>query len=183
MMARRRLWLAAVVVAVAGGEDDALACPCGLGDAPWPERGPQDLALHYLHVPKAGTSWAVTMARVPAACGGVSSSGLASAMRACVAAGTNLQETCMFEVLQSRSRKCMRAAASVRRTVLESGDRSVVARTPPRKLGGGRLLRARRQGFRRRLAVKRSMRAHYPYDAAKGPVSSYVAVFPGAGKG
>ena len=114
MMARRRLWLAAVVVAVAGGEDDALACPCGLGDAPWPERGPQDLALHYLHVPKAGTSWAVTMARVPAACGGVSSSGLASAMRACVAAGTNLQETCMFEVLQSRSRKCMRAAASVR---------------------------------------------------------------------
>ena len=73
-------WLVvAVALCLVAAEDEPLECPCGLDDKPWPSTPPKDQALVFLHVPKAGTSWTVTMAQVPAACHGVSSAGLGAA--------------------------------------------------------------------------------------------------------
>ena len=72
------------VARVAGEEDEdaPLSCPCGLGDKAWPTGAAGSLEdLKWLHIPKAGSSWAVTMVQTPRACAGVSSAGLAAAMR------------------------------------------------------------------------------------------------------
>ncbi|KAH8056576.1 hypothetical protein JL722_7414 [Aureococcus anophagefferens] len=121
-------WLVvAVALCVASAEDEPLECPCGLDDKPWPSTPPKDQALVFLHVPKAGTSWTVTMAQVPAACHGVSSAGLGAAMRRCVREGNNFQEECAFEVLHGRSPRCMNA---LKRSVRAHQPLSA-ARAPP----------------------------------------------------
>ena len=48
------------VARVAGEEDAPLSCPCGLGDKAWPTGAAGSLEdLKWLHIPKAGSSWAV----------------------------------------------------------------------------------------------------------------------------
>ena len=90
----RAIWhVVAVALCLVAAEDEPLECPCGLDDKPWPSTPPKDQALVFLHVPKAGTSWTVTMAQVPAACHGVSSAGLGAAMRRCRDVGAAMRRS------------------------------------------------------------------------------------------
>ena len=77
-----RAALLAAALAFAVAEDAPLECPCGLDKSPWPASPPTTTGeLKWLHIPKAGSSFAVTMVQTPAACATVSSAGLAAAMR------------------------------------------------------------------------------------------------------
>ena len=57
----RAAHLLAAALAFAVAEDDPLECPCGLDKSPWPASPPTTTGeLKWLHIPKAGPSFAVT---------------------------------------------------------------------------------------------------------------------------
>jgi len=132
----RAAHLLAAALAVAVAEDAPLECPCGLDKSPWPANPPTTTGeLKWLHIPKAGSSFAVTMVQTPAACATVSSAGLAAAMRyvhplprvdgpapprsACddptklKKKDRRVQRACLLEVLRGRSPACADAAAKL----------------------------------------------------------------------
>ncbi|KAH8072733.1 hypothetical protein SO694_00053277 [Aureococcus anophagefferens] len=115
-----RAALLAAALAFAVAEDAPLECPCGLDKSPWPASPPTTTGeLKWLHIPKAGSSFAVTMVQTPAACATVSSAGLAAAMRACddptklKKKDRRVQRACLLEVLRGRSPACADAAAKL----------------------------------------------------------------------
>ena len=97
----RRALLLLLATALAGADDAPLACPCGLGATPWPKAAPAATSdLRWLHVPKVGASFALSVARAFRACDGVKLEGVPSAMRSCEG---RAQAECLLEALAKRS--------------------------------------------------------------------------------
>ena len=106
----RRALLLLLATALAGADDAPLACPCGLGATPWPKAAPAATSdLRWLHVPKVGASFALSVARAFRACDGVKLKGVPSAMRSCEG---RAQAECLLEALAKRSRRCRDAVAA-----------------------------------------------------------------------